>query len=305
MLSKYWNIKKIKDYLRVFINELAPDKIQELALDEIIFLNLTDLVEMLNGASAPDYGIVTNVNPVNARSAYSLDIKTATFNSQTGVITRNNHGLTSSSIGRHILIWGTDRFNSARQIYFNSEIVSIINNNQFQISPSTTDITDDTISYLVFGKYPDIYVDLSTLAFGVDKVIKLVDSTNGLCIPVGDFEFQGLPNNTLKQNNVFYNHFGDRLLLYKGSNVATLGSLTLYYYRQPIRWANDNELIDLKDKYVNLLVAKCKNSIYEFLKLAPPEGLSQYIEQKTQAIRQITLEEQQLVNLRSNKSQLS
>ncbi len=305
MLSKYWTIKRIKDYLRVFINELAPDKIQELALDEIIFLNLSDLVEMLNGASAPDYGVVTNVNPINSRLANSVDIKTGTFNSGAGTITRNNHGLNNSSIGRHILIWGTDRFNPARQVYFYSEISEIINDNVFKIYPTNNSITDDQIYYLVFGKYSDTYVDLSTLAYGVDKIIKLVDSINGLCIPVGDFEFQGLSNNTLKQNNVFYNHFGDRLLLYKGTNVATLGSLTLYYYRQPLRWSNDNDYIDLKDKYINLLVAKCKNSIYEFLKLAPPEGLSQYIEQKTQAIRQITLEEQQLLNMRSNKTPLS
>lgn len=299
MLSKYWTIKKIKDYLRVLINELAPDKIQELALDEIIFLNLSDLVEMLNGASAPDYGVVANVNPINGRMVATNQWKTAnSYDYSTGIVTKTSHGLTQNDIGKLILTQGTDR-SAASDYYFYSDIVEIIDNNNFRINPAPD---FSSIQYIIFGKYTGTYVDLTQLSYAVDKIIKLVDSINGLCIPVGDFEFQGLANNTLKQNNVFYNHYGDKLLIYKGSNVATLGSLSLYYYRQPIRWSSDNDYIDLKDKYMNLLIAKCKNSIYEFLKIAPPEALSNYIEQKTQAIRQITLEESQLLQARTNKN---
>ncbi len=301
MLSKQWSIKKIKDFLRVFINELAPDKIQDLALDEIIFINLTDLVEMLNGASAPDYGVIENVNPVNSRVNLGIRFVVANnYNSQTGIITKTNHGLTQSDVGKVILVQEvSERYGSNYRLGF-SQIVEIINSNNFRINPTLGFETD--ILYLVFGKYEGTYIDLSSLSYGVDKIIKLVDSINGLCVPVGDFEFQGLSSNTLKQNSVFYNHFGDRLLIYKGQNVATLGSMLLYYYRQPIRWTNDNDYIDLKDKYVSLLIAKCKNSIYEFLKMAPPEGLSNYIESKTQAIRQITLEENQLIQTKQNKN---
>jgi len=141
-------------------------------------------------------------------------------------------------------------------------------------------------------------IDIST--YNVDKIIKLTDDVNGLILPAKDFEFENLANLPQKQDNIFYNHFGEEILLYKGSNVTAYGTtLTLYYYRQPALASSSSDYLDIKDKYVPLVLAKAKNLVYEQLKTIPPESLTSLIESKTAQIRNLNREENQAIKDRS------
>lgn len=134
-------------------------------------------------------------------------------------------------------------------------------------------------------------VDLASLANSVDKVIKLFDSANGLILPAGDYEFDNIINIPQKQKNVWYIQFGEKIFLLYGTGATQIGTVTLFYYRQPTMVSADGDYVDMKDKYVPLLVAKAKNLIYEQLRMAPPESLTNMIEQKSAEIRKLNLEE--------------
>lgn len=202
-LSKVWTLAKIKSILRVLVNEIAPDKIQDLSLVDYINLATQDLAEMLNGATAPDYG--------ETKSQTALGV----------------------SLGA---------------------------------------------SYTI---------DTSAFTKPVDRITKIVEASNGLVLHAGDYEFEGLKNIPQKQNNVWYNMFGETIYVYYGSGASDPDALVIYYYRQPTLVSSDADFVDVRDKYVPLLIAKAKNLIYEHLKMTPPDSLSQLISQKTAEIRQL------------------
>jgi len=207
-LSKTWTLTKLQSFLRVLVNEIAPDKVQDLSLVDFLNLATQDVAEMLAAASLPEYGT------------------TATVTESAGVI------------------------------------------------------------------------DVSNLV--IDKVIKIVDGTNGLASPKPDFAYENLSNIDQYKDSLFYNWFGDKIYLFIGSNL-TKGTLTLYYYRQPTLLSSGSDYIDISDKYVSLVIAKAKTMIYEQLNRMAPEALTSLIESKTAEIRRLNREETADVNKRQAK----
>jgi hypothetical protein len=131
--------------------------------------------------------------------------------------------------------------------------------------------------------------DLTNLR--IDNIVKVVDGTNGLVIRTGAEEFEGLKGIPQKSKSVCCSRHGESLLFFKGSSVTAYGTITLYYNRIPKRAVQDTDYLDVRDKYVKLVLDKAKVLLYEQLKQAPPEFLTNQINNNIAAIRETTMRE--------------
>jgi len=274
-LSKLYTLSTVDSLVRALANEIVPNKIQPPTIKAIINKNTLDIAEQLNGASAPDYGTTGTITDV-ASSVLSSYIKGSSYTSGTKNILESSHGLTSADVGKRIVYWIN---NSNISI---TEIVSIVDTNNFTVLHDLAVTGSGTINYAVFSAHSTTNVDISSLK--IDRIIKVTDSINGLVSERNDLDFENLSIDTYK-NSVLYNHFGETLYLFKGQSVTSWATLTLYYYRLPTLVSSDSDYIDMRDKHIPLLIDKCKLEVYEISKLAPPKELSLTVENRIQAIR--------------------
>lgn len=274
MLSKSYQYSSIESLLRVLTHQIALDKIVSKTLMKIVNKNTLDIAEMLNGATAPDYGSVQVLG--DAAINYGADVSGGTFDTATKTITKTTHGLTSADIGKRIVI----HFTSPVTVNAISTIVSITNANVFVINDAFSAYT--TCSYTVLSAHTGTNLDVSSLK--IDKIIKLSDSINKLVSSAPDLNFENLSVDDYSES-LFYNHFGETLFLFKGSDIPAWGTLTLSYYRLPVLVTAVTDYIDMKDKHIPLLIDKCKLELYELANILPPKELSQSVESKTNLIR--------------------
>lgn len=290
-LSKSYTFGIIESHLRVLVDEIAPSKILNDTIMAIVNKNTLDIAEMLNGATIPDYGQTTALADA-AGSAGTPIISNAAYTNSTKRVTYIGHELTSSDIGRRITLFGDSGLANYMGI---GTVAAIISSSVFEVSFALgADIPSSSLYYVVLPAHSAAFLDLSALK--VDKISKVVDSINGLLSERQDLTFEGLANNNQMTRGVFYNHFGEYLYLYKGSNVTSWGTLTVYYYRLPTLVTQTTDYIDMKDKYIPLLIDKSKLDIYELAKLAPPKELTQTVEAKTQLIRQANADKSNILS---------
>jgi len=286
-LSKAYTFSSIESHLRVLVDEIAPSKILSDTIKSIVNKNLLDIAEMLNGASIPDYGQTAVLSDAAGSSATPVT-SSASYQNSTKRVTHSGHGLTSASLGKRVALLGDSGLAEYMGI---GTLTAIISTSIFEVSFALgADIASNYLSYVILPAHSAAFLDLSGLK--VDKIIKVVDSTSGLVSERNDLTFEGLQNNDQMTRGVFYNHFGEYLYLYKGSNVTSWGTLTVYYYRIPTLVTAVTDYIDIKDKYIPLLIDKCKVDIYELAKMAPPKEITQSVEAKTQLIRQANADKQ-------------
>jgi hypothetical protein len=131
-----------------------------------------------------------------------------------------------------------------------------------------------------------------TLSMNYDKIVKLVDGTNGLVLERSPADIEGTKTHPQSQKNIFYSVVGDKLELYKGTGIGgSYGTLTLYYTRTPNKAGADTEYLDIKDKFVSLLVGKAKIAVYEALGKSAPSELQEGMTNKILAIKQADRDE--------------
>lgn len=279
-LSKHYQFYSIESLLRILTKQIAIDTVQTKTIMKIVNKNTLDIAEMLNGATAPDYGTVLSVGDSSVH--YSLIKNANSYVDATRIVTVNaGHGLTNSSIGKKIILSQTDKLEASDRVGL-SVIESILSPTTFRIlNQLGGNMSPCIYGILSFNQATNI--DLSN--YKIDKIIKLTDSLNGLVIKSPDFNFENLDLDD-NYNSLYYNHFGESLFLFKGRNITTFGNLELYYYRLPILIEDENDYIDMKDKHIPLLIDKCKLEIYELANLLPPKELTQSVESKTQLIRE-------------------
>jgi hypothetical protein len=205
-LSKKWTLKDCVDSVRVSTNEVRPDAIQEYSIIKYISLAVSEVAEMLNGASAPDYGAIVSL-PITSLSA-SLE-----------------------------------------------------------------------------GLY-------------IDRVIKVTDTGSNLIAERKDFEFENLKSIDSFKRSVMFNHFGETLYFFTGSLTTLSPTVNLYYYRQPTVATSSADYLDVRDKYIPLVIAKAKASVYEQLNTTPPEALTEVIKSRVAEIKQSTGEKVAVIDAR-------
>jgi hypothetical protein len=92
-LSKDWQLANVRGLLRIFANEVAPDKIQDLTLDDILHLAICDTIEALGEAAYSDYGTkqtVTQTSDVIDISSYGYDTITKLVDATNGLVVEVN-----------------------------------------------------------------------------------------------------------------------------------------------------------------------------------------------------------------------
>jgi len=311
--SKVYTYQKLGDMLRDFLKEVAPDNVQPLALNEYISLGVLDLCERLNSASAPDY-LKTAV--LNESSKTPTPVLCTSFTHSTKTFTKTAHGLTSADIGKRLVASVTD-LTTATIDYLLTQIVSITSVNAFVVADSfgenkiTSGALDVSYGVLPLTAYTTNKLDCDISTINLDRIIKITDSVNGLVNPAGDAEIEGisyysasLPGNSLKQGNVWFTQNGETVSFYKGTSVSTYGTLTMFYYEQPILLGTNDPLInyiDVRDKFIPLLFAIVKNMLYEQLQKQAPDSLTNMILAKTADIRASNKEETAAIKARANK----
>ena len=311
--SKVYTYQKLGDMLRDFLKEVAPDNVQPLALNEYISLGVLDLCERLNSASAPDY-LKTVV--LNESSKTPTPVLCTSFTHSTKTFTKTAHGLTSADIGKRLVASVTD-LTTATIDYLLTKIVSITSVNAFVVADSfgenkiTSGALDVSYGVLPLTAYTTNKLDCDISTINLDRIIKITDSVNGLVNPAGDAEIEGisyysasLPGNSLKQGNVWFTQNGETVSFYKGTSVSTYGTLTMFYYEQPILLGTNDPLtnyIDVRDKFIPLLFAIVKNLLYEQLQKQAPDSLTNMILAKTADIRASNKEETAAIKARANK----
>lgn len=285
MLSKSYTLGKVKSLIRDLASEVAPDKVQPQTLTEIVCKNLLDICEMLNGATQPDYETTTTLGDAAINYSTSVVYSGAIYTNTTRNVAKTSHGLTSADVGKRIVLLDSDTYVRAGV----TTIASITDANNFVVTDAMGG-NIGTLTYAVLSTHSGTNLDLSSLK--LDKVVKLVDSINGLVSPRKSFDFENLSGISHFSNSVFFYQGGETLYLWKGSDVAMWGTLTLHYYRLPALPSADADYIDLKDKYIPLLIDKCKLEVYELGKETPPQALSGNVDQRSQAIRQLNAEKE-------------
>jgi len=285
-LSKIYTLKKVRSILQRWLNELDKSKLDPTMVDDLINLATIDTAEILNGAKIPDYGKTANLS--DAASSLSTSIVTgATYTNSTRKVTKTTHGFTSASIGRRIAAWvSTTRIVVA-------EIESIVDVDNFITTKALGDDAAGTLNYAVFSAHSGLNLDLSSLK--MDKIEKLVDSINGEVLLTPSKHFDNLDGFDEKQSNIFYYQHGETIFLYQGTSVASIGTLTLHYYGYPALPASETDYLDIRDKYIPLVIAKAKNYLYEHLEMSVPKELLSQIDQKTASIRGSNLEEKKAI----------
>ena len=291
-LSKNWTLADLESSLRVLAKEIHVEDIQSESIRKYINLALLDVARMLNGASAPDYHTEL---VVTTGEALGTPVQATSFTHSTKTIVKTAHGLTSADIGKSILLFETDGTGLAFALTL-GYIVSITNSTSFVVSVSPgTNLPNlgSYVYYKVLTTYSQTYIDLSSL--NIDRIIKLVDATNGLVVRQGDLDIEGVSSLNDNKNGVFYNHAGEKIVLKKGSNVSAYGVLTLHYYRLPALLSTSTDYIDIKDNYVPLVMAHAKNYIYEHANKQAPESLTNLIMQRTAEAKKSALEEMAII----------
>jgi hypothetical protein len=267
-----YTAKFITDDIRVLINNLSPDSVQK--VDAVSFINhsILDISEMITEANQMDYE--TRLNVTKSSSNISVYKAAGIYTDATRTINFPGHQLTTSSVGKYIVLSCLEPQNN---VTFLTQIASITDANNFKV---TTRYGNDisSVAYAEFGYQVEDYIYLSEFDININKFIKLVDSINGLVINKGNsVEFEGIKYNGNKKNNVYCHYSGGIIELYKGSNVSQFGSLILTFLRIPYKCDTENDLLDIKDKYVPLILAKAKAYFYESLQRPIPQDLANEI----------------------------
>lgn len=107
----------------------------------------------------------------------------------------------------------------------------------------------------------NLTIDLTTLSKDYDTVVALIDSSNGLCVPVSLDVFHSIGRDDFSHksydDNIIFAQSGNTLYIRNGANVVA-GTKTIVFQRQPDYPVlySDAEWVDLGDKHIPLLAKR-------------------------------------------------
>ncbi|MGV8131549.1 MAG: hypothetical protein ACP5N7_05620 [Candidatus Pacearchaeota archaeon] len=279
-LQQTYSRDDLTSLFRVLARSLDYNKIMDDTLWSIINKNTTKIFELLSGASLLKYA--ERINVTDLVSNYANSVTGATYTKSTKKIAKASHGLSSSSLKKRILLYGTISSVPVAGITTITKIDSI---NDFTVADAIFSGNIADLSYSVLSHHSSSYLDVSSL--NIDKINKLVCSINKNISEVPTNDFEDLSDAYTK--SCFYSYEGGFIYLFKGSEVSTFGTLTLSYNRLPILPTSGSEYIDLEEKHIPLLIDLCSLEIYAIAGKEAPIGLSSGAENLTKELREANL----------------
>ncbi len=159
-------------------------------------------------------------------------------------------------------------------------------------------------AYSDYGTYTPVtaasgVIDISN--YRIESITKLVDSLNGEFIVKDAHDIENIMKVPQSASSMYYNVYGEKINILIGANVTPLGSMTLFYVRIPIKAVNDTDYIDLRDKYMDLLIRQAKIMVYEQSSVQAPDALMQSVKSDIAAIRSNNINELQAIKAKEAK----
>lgn len=108
-------------------------------------------------------------------------------------------------------------------------------------------------------------------SYNLSGIAKIVSTTAGEVISLDSSEIENISRYPDKQNKIYWNKIGMNLSLYIGIGISNRGDLNMYYKTLPQLHTLDNELLDIRDNYISLIIARAKDYCKEHLGLAVPQ----------------------------------
>jgi hypothetical protein len=300
-LGKIYTLKKVRSIISRWLKKETQEDLDPVLIDDFIMLAVLGVSEILSGAGSDDYGKTQIIS--DASSSYvALGLTGGSYDYLTRTITKNGHGLTSADIGKRIVFW--DATGSPITKIAIAEIKSITSLNAFIVSDSNTtvNISAGNCSYAIYSAFSNTNIDISN--YKIANITKIVDSISKEVIKVGDKVFDNLGRFDEKQNKCYWYKHGQYIFLYKGTDVASFGTLTLFYnsYPQIFDQTYEDEFIDMRDNFADLYIAKAKVYCLEHLQITAPESLTNLITQLSSNAREQILRERGMVEMKNTTS---
>ena len=123
---------------------------------------------------------------------------------------------------------------------------------------------------------------ISSLA--VQNIIKIVDSTNGLCIPKNQKQFDEIRLSPQNLANVFWVRNGNTINFYKGS-LGSYGTVTLWYNAVPSKVTSGSSNLTIKDTYAGIVLRKARIHLFQQLNIVPPKSWEQSVNNTITRVR--------------------
>jgi hypothetical protein len=106
-------------------------------------------------------------------------------------------------------------------------------------------------------------------------IIKIVDATNGLCREVPPSDFEGVYDSPQNRQTVHWSRNGESVYFNKGD--LSYGTVKMYFNHYPTKATNLTDYLDIKDMYMDVVLAKAKLHLYRQLEMIPPQALEQSV----------------------------
>lgn len=287
-LSKLHTLATVRGLLILWMKELNISTLDPDLVDDFINLSILDTFSALKDSIYKLYG--RTANPIDTGECFKIDPVTgASFAHSTKTITKAAHGLTTSDIGKRILItWIEDLDNPdapGGSFLGVSHITEIVDSSSFKIFHDVGEANYSSARYVVLSRFAENQLDLSGLK--VNSVRKLWDSTNGEYVEVSDArDFENLSLYPQKRNKIYFYQNGEIIRLFKGSNVAAFGTISMDYFGIPEKPATESDYLDIPDEHIGLVIQNAQNYIISHL---DKKGQSTPVENKQNRNKQSTI----------------
>lgn len=275
-LSKNYTLAQVRGLLILWMNELNISSLDPDLVDDFINLATMDCFSDLKDTIFKLYGRTTSL--ADSGSAFAATtLGGGTFTHSTKTIYRSTgHNLTNADIGKRVIL-GRHVVDPNRTTHVTiTNILSITDSTHFVVlhSPGIDlpglgdDLGGDyipgdttpTFFYQVLPRHSELQLDLSALR--IFSIRKINDDVNGEYVEVNDArDFENLFKYPQKQNKVYFYQNGEIIKLYKGTNIAALGTITLDYFGYPAIPAAETEYLDIPDQHIGLVIQKAQNYI--------------------------------------------
>jgi hypothetical protein len=294
--SKIYTLAQARGLIILWLQQLNLSTLDSDLVDDFIKLAVREVYQLNSDAIFKLYGETQVLS--DAASAFSnTTVIGGTFDSTTKTITKTPHGLTNSSIGKRIIFGRAETATGVVTYLTIATIISITDANNFVVShtpgvslPFPIGAADEFF-YAVLPFTSQMYYDISTL--NINQIRKMTDSINGEVIEVKDArDFENLSKYPQKQNKVYYFNHGDKIEMFKGANVANLGTHTLYYYAMPADPAVESDFLDVPDDLMPQVVQKAQNFVISHLASTTSQQTSKSVEDKAQLSRQTKMNQE-------------
>jgi hypothetical protein len=290
--SKIYTLAQARGLVILWLKQLNLSTLDSDLVDDFVKLAVREVYQLNKDSIFKLYGETAILS--DAASSFALATVVGTsFTNATKTINETAHGLTSASIGKRIMFGKVVTGTGVVSYLTIATIVSITDANNFVVSHSPgVDIPTggpaNELFYAVLPFSSQLFYDISNLQ--IDSIRKITDSINGEVIEVDDArDFENLSKFPQKQNKVYFFNHGDRIEIYKGSNVANLGTHTLYYYSMPIDPATQTDFLDIPDDLMAQVIQKSQNFVVSHLKRTTSQVLSPSVEEKAGLSRQVNI----------------